>query len=302
MSEFTLLNIIKVNNILGECILWDDSSQSVWWTDIHSAVLYRYSFNENTIEKFALPERLCSFGFTENDERLICAFASGFAFYTPRSATLEWLYRPEEKFSNTRFNDGRVDRQGRFWSGTMVEGEQATDESGKNVKGSLYWIASKEGGKEHGKVLSDIQIPNSLCWSSDSQTAYFADSPSKQICAYDFDTESATFSNKRIFVTSEGPADPDGSVIDAEGYLWNAQWGGSQVVRYSPQGEINAVLELPVTQPTCVCFGGPNLDILFVSTARENLSKEQLEEQPEAGNVFVYKSYINGMTESRFKI
>lgn len=296
MSEFTLLNIIKVNNILGECILWDERSQSTWWTDIHSAVLYRYSLQDNALEKFALPERLCSFGFIENDERLICAFASGFALYTPRSAILEWIYRPEENFSNTRFNDGRVDRQGRFWSGTMVEGEHATDANGEDVKGSLYWI----GNNKHGKALSDIQIPNSLCWSPDGNTVYFADSPGKQICAYDFDSESATLSNQRVFASTEGPADPDGSVIDAEGYLWNAQWGGSQVVRYSPKGEISAVLDLPVTQPTCLCFGGPRLDILFISTARENLSPEQLAGQPEAGNVFVFQTPYKGLPESQY--
>jgi len=297
MSGFTLIKTIEVKNTLGECILWDEVNQCTWWTDIHNAVLYKYHFNTEQLEKFALPERLCSFGFIENDERLICAFESGFACYNPIAADIQWLYKPEEGFSNTRFNDGRVDRQGRFWSGTMVEGESATDANGKNTKASLYWIGKNN---IHGKALSDIQISNSLCWSQDSKTVYFADSPTQQILAFDFDAESASFSNKRVFATLQGENDPDGSIIDAEGCLWNAHWGGSKVVRFSPTGKVIAQIDLPVTQPTCVCFGGPNLDLLYVSTAREGLSEEQLKEQPGAGNVFVFEVGCNGLMENRY--
>ena len=297
MNDFTLLKVIEVGNLLGECILWDDIGQCTWWTDIHNAMLYRYRPADAALEHYALPERLCSFGFIENDERLICAFASGIALYSPFTGQREWLYRPELAYSGTRFNDGRVDRQGRFWSGTMVEGATATDADQREVLGSLYWVSATS----HGKTLGAIRISNSLCWSPDAKTVYFADSPCKTINAYDFDTATAAFTNPRAFAVTPGKSAPDGSIIDAQGCLWNAQWGGSSVVRYSPSGEILARLELPVSQPTCMCLGGPELNWLFVSTAREGLDAVQLAAQPEAGNVFVYQAPFKGLRENRFQ-
>jgi len=297
MNEFTLLKTIKVNNLLGECILWDELSQQLWWTDILSARLYRYHFHDEKLAVFTLPERLGSFAFVRKDARLVCAFASGIALYDPETAQIDWLYRPEAGFSGTRFNDGRCDRQGRFWAGTMVEAATATDAGQRNVQGSLYWVAAND----KGKVLEHIRISNSLCWSPDSGTVYFADSPTREICAFDFDTASASFTNKRVFAITPDGSVPDGSIIDAEAHLWNAHWGGGKVVRYSPQGLPVSVMELPVTQPTCVCLGGPDMNLLFVTTALTGLSDAQLKAQPEAGNVFVFKTTCKGLHESRFE-
>ncbi len=301
MQDCELIHTLNVQNTLGECILWNDINQSVWWTDIHNAVLYRYLWQEKALQKFALPERLCSFGFIANDERLICAFESGFAFYDPLTTDLQWLHKPEENYRGTRFNDGRVDRQGRFWAGTMVEGfegyeGQAFDENNIPTKGGLYWISDTE----LQKPLNNIEISNSLCWSPDSSTMYFADSPTQNILAYQFDGNTAEFSDERVFASTKNDSYPDGSVTDAEGYLWNAHWGGSKVVRFKPNGDIDLEIPLPVTQPTCICFGGPNLDLLFVSTARENLSEEALASQPDAGNVFIFKTPYKGLPEYRF--
>lgn len=297
MSEFELLDTIRVNNILGECILWDEQTQSAWWTDIHNARLYRYVLADKHLQEFELPGRLCSFGFIEHDPRLVCAFAEGFALYDPASGEREWLFQPESGYRGTRFNDGRVDRQGRFWSGTMVENEPAVDATGSPVKGSLYWL-SPQGW---GKTLEGIRTANSLCWSRDGHTAYFTDSKTREIRAYDFDAASATLSNGNVFARTPDGSSPDGSIIDAQGCLWNAHWGGSRVVRYSPAGKILAELILPVSQPTCPCFGGPDLNLLFVSTARENLTETSLKQQPDAGNVFVYHTPYQGLLENRYR-
>jgi L-arabinonolactonase len=123
VSGFSLVRTIPVQNTLGECILWDEETQSVWWTDIHESRLYRYRYASASLESFSCPERLCSFGFIASDSRLVCAFASGFALFDPVSGDVQWLYRPEREYRGTRFNDGRVDRRGRFWAGTMVEGD-----------------------------------------------------------------------------------------------------------------------------------------------------------------------------------
>lgn len=295
MMPIQLLHTIDVGNTLGECILWNDLQQTVWWTDIHHATLYRFSPQTSDLTEFALPERLCSFGFVVADERLVCAFASGLALYHPESGELTWLARPEARYRGTRFNDGRVDRHGCFWAGTMVEGD-GRDERGKPVQGSLYRLA----GRECKRMLGDISIPNSICWSLDGSTLYFADSPSQAISTFDTDGRSGELRNKRTFAQCSGTSAPDGSVVDAEGYLWNAQWGGSKIVRYSPAGEICSEIHLPVTQPTCVCFGGNDMNLLFVTTARENLDASQLASQPRAGDVFVYKTPFRGLPEHRF--
>jgi sugar lactone lactonase YvrE len=297
MNEVVLIDTIKVANTLGECILWDEQSQSTWWTDIHESRLYRYTLTNKQLQVYALPGRLCSFGFMEDDSRLICAFAEGFALYDPETGKREWLYQPEANYTGTRFNDGRVDRQGRFWSGTMVEDEVGYDTQGNPVKGSLYWLA----GQAHGKTLTAIQTSNSLCWSIDGKTMFFADSRTKEIRAYDFEPDGALMSNESVFVRTEPSCSPDGSIIDAEGCLWNAHWGGSKVVRFSPQGEVMTEIDLPVSQPTCVCFGGPDLDLLFVSTAREKLDTETLTPQPQAGDVFVFRTPYRGLPENRYR-
>lgn len=296
MSGFTRVKTIPVQNTLGECILWDDTTQCVWWTDIHESRLYRYHTATARLMTFDCPERLCSFGFVENDSRLVCAFASGFALFDPVTADLRWLYRPERDYRGTRFNDGRVDRQGRFWSGTMVEGD-ARDAGGREVQGSLYRIS----GGEQRRIFGGIAISNSLCFSPDGRVLYFADSPERRILAYTLDPASGEPGDVRVFATVAGEGAPDGSAVDAEGCLWNAQWGGSKIVRYTSAGRVDRVLELPVSQPTCVCFGGENLDLLFVSSAREKLSAEQLEAEPEAGDVLVYETGCRGLPESRFR-
>jgi L-arabinonolactonase len=296
VSAFTLVRKIPVRNTLGECILWDELAQCAWWTDIQEAKLHRYHFATDSLQVFVCPERLCSFGFIEGDTRLIAAFASGFALFDPPSGGIDWLYRPEQHIAGTRFNDGRVDRQGRFWSGTMVESEgRAAD--GRPLRGSLYRIA----GSEQRRVFGDIRISNSLCFSPDGSTLYFADSPRRQIMAYPIDPGTGEPGDGRVVASVSGKGAPDGSAIDAEGFLWNAQWGGAKIVRYTPAGEIDCELELPVSQPSCVCFGGEEFGLLFVSTARESLSEAVLAEEPDAGRVLVYRSEFRGLAESRYR-
>jgi len=290
MSDIELLDCIEVHNTLGECILWNERNQSAWWTDIHAARLYHYKLAQRHVESFPLPERLASFGFTENDGWLICAFASGFALYHPTTQQLDWIAKPEQNVIGTRFNDGRVDRFGRFWSGTMVESETATG------MGNLYCLS----GRQCQKVLTGIRISNSICWAPDNKTFYFADSPRYKILAHNFDAATGAVAQPRVFAEISAPIEPDGSTVDAEGYLWNAQWGGGKVVRYNPRGEVALEISLPVSQPTCVAFGGHDLNLLLVTTANVGLSTEQREQQPLAGNLFIYRTPFKGLPEARF--
>jgi len=283
------VRIIAVENTLGECPLWDARTQSLWWTDIQARQLLRYDA-EDQVTRFTTPERLCSFGFTQAAGTLIAAFESGLALYAPETQAVTWLARPALP-PGVRFNDGRVDRQGRFWSGTMVEAD------GAPPRGTLYRLDAARVLTEHEH---GIAISNSLCWSPDGTRLYFADSPRRTIFVYDFDTAAGTLSNRRIFATTPEGAYPDGANVDSEGYLWSAHWGAGRVVRYAADGTVDRVLELPAEQPSCVAFGGPDLDLLFVTTARDGLTPEALARQPHCGNVFVYKVGVRGLPDGRF--
>ena len=261
----TLIDSVSVGNTLGEGVLWDSVGKLAWWTDIQERRLYRYEPVSRALERFELPERLGSFGFIEGSERIIAAFESGFAYYHPESAALEWVSRPEHAAANMRLNDGRVDRQGRFWAGSMVEG------SGKPT-GKLYCLA-KGVSQEH---LTGITICNSLCFSPDGRHMYFADSPHRTILKFDSDPDTGVLSNRQVFARTPPGAFPDGSIVDSDGHLWNAQWGAGCVVRYAPDGTISGRVELPVSQPTCVAFGGDALDLLFITSAREALDAATL--------------------------
>ena len=287
-SNAKLIEIIPVGNTLGEGISWDPVGQRIWWTDIQERRLFRYDPVTRALESFELPERLGSFGFVEGSDKIVGAFESGFGFYHPESGRLDWLARPAHEAANMRFNDGRVDRQGRFWAGSMVEGEG-------EPKGKLYCLQAGQS-----KVrLTGIAISNSICFGADGRHLYFADTPHRTILRYDIDA-GGEIGNRQIFVRTPPGAFPDGSNIDAQGHLWNAHWGAGRVVRYAPDGSISGEIDIPTTQPTCIAFGGQNLDLLYVSSAREHMGDEVLAAQPHAGDVFVYQLDVQGLTDARF--
>jgi L-arabinonolactonase len=302
MSESELIDAIEVGNTLGECVLWHDEQQAIWWTDIQESKLYQYDFHNQDLKVHSMPERVASFGFTENDDVLVCAFASGFALYNVRTQTTTRLDPQNKCAPGLRFNDGRVDRQGRFWAGTMVED---AEQLGK-ASGHLYCLA----GTDCRDVLSGIGISNSLCWSPDSRTLYFADSTTHCINAYPFDAHTNTLGTPTLFSKTTPPYEPDGSTVDADGYLWNALWGGGKVRRYcpennpegNPQGTLAEEINLPVSQPTCVAFGGRDLNLLLVTSAKVGISPEQLQKEPQAGNLLIYRTNYTGLPESRFKL
>ena len=184
----TLVQVLEVGNTLGEGVLWDDIGQRVWWTDIQERLLYRYKPELDILEKFELPERLGSFGFVEGCDRIVAAFESGLAFYHPESGRLEWITRPEHAAGNVRFNDGRVDRMGRFWAGSMVEGDG-------EPTGALYCLC-RGVIKTH---IRGIAISNGACFSPDGSHMYFADSPKCAIQRFDMEPASGALSNRQIF-------------------------------------------------------------------------------------------------------
>ena len=292
-NEIELIEQIPCANILGEGVQWNHREQAVWWTDIKSNKIFRYHLPSKKLQTWATPEAVSCFAFSESDDRILLALASGFAWFDKVTGDVEWIARPEAHLVGNRLNDGRVDRQGRFWAGSIVDQRNSPDQSA-----SLFCLHS-DG--QVSQQLSGLAISNSLCWSLDSKKLYHADSPSHQIKVYEFDAKSGVLTNGKVFVQTADSVEPDGSTIDAEGYLWNAEWGGSRLVRYTPEGMENRVLKTIVSQPTCMAFGGEDMNLLFVTSARIGLSEEALAAQPEAGNLFIYRTDFKGVNECWYK-
>ncbi|MDG1311442.1 MAG: SMP-30/gluconolactonase/LRE family protein [Porticoccaceae bacterium] len=291
MVAARLIDIVKVENELGEGVIWDAPGAAVWWTDIEGSILYRYCPQDKQLDQWATPERLGSFALVANSDNLMCGFASGFAYYNPATGAIQWLSKTEQANPGTRLNDGRADRQGRFWAGSMVE-------SGEQGAGALYCLDHR---LQVSSQIGGLSISNGLCWSPDSKLMYHTDTPSRRIHRYDFDTATGAITNQSLLVRTEKGCFPDGATVDAEGYIWSAQWAASRVVRYSPEGEIDFILPLQVSQPTCAAFGGPALNRLFVTSAYQGLNAEARKTEPEAGNLFIFETDAKGIADPLFQ-
>jgi sugar lactone lactonase YvrE len=287
----TPLEIIPAGNTLGEGVLWDSRREVLWWTDIQRRRLHRYYPGSGAMQTLDTPERVGSFGFVAGSEQLIAAFESGIALYHPHEKTVKWLARPQAEIQGIRFNDGRVDRRGRFWSGTMVEGAQST------ARGNVYSVDRTGTARCQ---ISNVRISNSLCMSPDGTLLYFADSPTRVINVYELAEPEGVLGPPRVFARTPEGSLPDGAAVDEDGCVWSAHWGGACVVRYTPEGRVDRTVEVPATQPSCVCFGGSALDLLFVTSARENLDAATLQGEPHAGDVFVYRTGVKGLPEQEY--
>ena len=202
---------------------------------------------------------------------LVLALRSGFHFFDPQTGRTTPAAEPEPERVENRFNDGKTDRQGRFWAGSMHDPET-------RPTGGLYRLDADLSCR---RLIDGIVVSNALCWSPDGRTMYHADTPTRIVSAWDFDPASGDIANRRAFVRvpdSEGY--PDGATVDADGFVWIAHWDGWRVTRYDPAGRVARVVNLPVQRPTCPAFGGANLDVLYVTSASINLSAEERARQP----------------------
>ena len=270
--------LVESRDRLGECPIWDDREQCLWWVDIHGQAIRRLGMRESSpagsssFESFPVPEQVGSIALREQGG-LLAAMQSGIYIWDNEASRL--LVAAQANHGTHRFNDGRCDRAGRFWVGTLQEPDFPPT-------GRLFRL-EKESLQLKRRAIS---VPNSLAWSPDGRTMYFADSPRHKIWAFDYDLETGEASNERIFATPH-PGFPDGSCVDAEGCLWNCEYGGARIVRYTPAGKVDRVIDVPVKEPTCCCFGGPLLDTLYVTSAN-------------GGGVFALVPGITGLPESRF--
>jgi sugar lactone lactonase YvrE len=190
---------------------------------------------------------------------------------------------------NLRFNDGACDAQGRFWVGTMGRKEAPGG-------GTLY----RYDGRGLTPMVASVSISNGIDWSADGTRMYYIDSKTRRIDVFTFAAEDGTISERRTFAAIDGESEPDGLTVDAEDHVWVALWDGSAVRRYRPDGVLDRVIELPVSRPTSLAFGGDDLGDLYVTSARTGLTPEQLEAQPFAGGVLLLRPGVRGRAANRF--
>ena len=281
-------------NVLGESPLWSSREQTLYWLDIARRTLFCKALGERQSRSWSLPDYAgCLAELAPGSIAL--AMGEGVHRFALESQEFKLLYPAPAGRPGTRFNDGRVDPQGRFWAGTMQNnfGPQGESVPLERMDGALYRFDPE--GRVH-TIEENVGVANTLAWSPDLKTFYFADSMQGQIYRYDFDADSGAVSNKQLFFESADLGIPDGSAMDVEGCLWNARWGGGAVLRLTPQGKIDRVIELPVPQPTSCMFGGPKLDTLFVTSATLGLSAAQLAQFPLSGSVFAIQGVGQGMS------
>ena len=287
MNEHTKV-LVAAQAVLGECALWCEREQALYWTDIDSALLSRWREADGAVKTWPLPEQLGSFALCERPGRLLLGLASGVALFDLSSGVIGRITPVEADQPATRINDGRCDPQGRFVFGMFNREGAAT--------GGFYRVGPDLAIER--LPLPDAAVGNCLSFSPEGTRLYFTDSPTRTIYQLDYHADGRLGEPQRFAQLAPEDGEPDGAAVDAEGFLWTALWGAGCVARFDAQGREVLRLPVPASQPTCPCFGGAALDRLFLSSARRGLG----DSEPQAGAVFELLNHgARGRSEHRFR-
>lgn len=281
---------ISCSNILGETPIWDRHHQCLYWVDIRAPALHRLD-RDGAHRWWPMPE-LSGAVVSAEGGGVIIAQRRGIVHFDPETGNIRHLLDIESPGIDNRLNEAKCDRRGRLWIGSMRDFGAATE-------GSLYRI---DADLAVTRMLSEITIPNSLAWSPDNRFMYFADSATGLLKRFEFDLETGELGGGSIFIDKAEPGRPDGCTVDSEGCVWNARAGGGEVLRLTPDGEVVERVSLGgVTTPTACALGGPDLTTLYITTAKQRLSAEELAAQPHAGDLFSITVDVAGLPEPSFR-
>ena len=281
--------VAKVGAILGEGPVWVERDQALYWVDIKGLKIFRLDRQGNS-RSWDTPFRIGSLA-PRRSGGFIAGTDLGFAHVDLDAGLFEPLVNPEAERTTNRFNDGKVDRHGRFWAGTMDDQEAQASGALYRLDAQLTWVRADDG----------YRVTNGPAFNASGRLMYHNDSARQVTYLFDLDG-SGMPSNRRIFV-QHGPGHgyPDGMTVDAEDCLWIAFWDGWCVRRFSPAGEYIATLELPIQKPTSCAFGGPDLSQLYITSASIGLSLYERAEQPCAGDLFMLDTGVTGLADVPFQ-
>lgn len=303
VPEFSIECVLFCDNHLGEGPLWDVETQALFWVDstgprVGKNAIWRLDPASGSVKSWALEKDVGAMALREGGGAML-ALNDGFYAFDFESGDTELIASVDDDLERVRLNDGKCDRRGRFFAGGMDDREEL----------GICGLWRLDPDLSLTKVEEGIICSNGPCWSPDDKTFYFADTFKNEIWAYDYDLSTGTPSNRRVFASTEQDTGfADGSTVDAEGYLWNAQVISGDLIRYAPDGTVDRKISMPVRNITSVMFGGPDLDHIYVTSmarvshpaTHENFSIENWP-QFAAGGLFRIRGLgIKGVPEPRF--
>ena len=279
--------VADVHAVLGEGPVWVVREAALYWVDIKGRKIFR--LKSGKLDQWDTPLRVGSMA-PRASGGFIAGTDTGFAHIDPEAGRFDILCDPESQLPDNRFNDGKVDRDGRFWAGTMDDSEQ-------QALGTLYRLRTED---DCAAVDEGYKVTNGPAFSPDGTIMYHNDSARQLTYAFDIDAHGEATGRRDFLQFAEGDGYPDGMTVDSEGCLWIAFWDGWCVRRYSSGGELLQTIEMPVARPTSCAFGGPDLDRLYVTSASIGLDDAALAMQPNAGGLFMISPNVRGLAEVPF--
>jgi L-arabinonolactonase len=279
------------NALLGEGPIWDSRVGVLYWIDIQRPAVFRFDPILGQTGLWPLTRPIGCVATAYSECRLVFADADGLGFLNLSTGEIERIASPESELPGNRFNDGKVDRHGRLWAGTM---HSACKES----SGSLYRLDSDGCVR---RMATGFICSNGLGWSPDDRIMYFTDSMRRTIWAYEFNSEEGEIGERYVFATFfDDDGVPDGLTVDVQGFVWCAVWDGWRVVRFAPDGKIDREIRMPVQRPSSCTFGGPDLKTLYLTSASVELDWNAIKRGPLAGGLFALECDVGGVYQTPF--
>lgn len=274
----------------GESPVWDQHAQRLWWTDIPGKRLYRIDPETGIHDSFEMPGRVGCFALRRSGG-LVIAMEHGLSFFDPETGAFEAIAEPEAGMANHRFNDGRCDREGRFLAGSMNLARDAAS--------AALWQLGPD--RSIRKIADDCTLANGLAFSPEGRTMYWVDGGRQQVFKFDYSSDGIA-SNRRVWLDKDvAPGRPDGGAVDADGCYWSARVMGGCVVRFTPDGRVDRIVEVSATRVTMCAFGGADYRTLFVTTGCFNMTEAEKAAEPLAGSLFAVRLDVSGLPEPLFE-
>jgi len=289
--------LAPTGDVCGEGVVWHATHAAAYWTDINRFLVHRFTPSDQCVRTWFFDEPVTALTLTDRDDTLAVILGSQVILWEPNSdRRSEAVYRLE-RWPEVRLNEARADRRGSLWMGSMRNNVN-TDGSAGTADGRDGVLCRLDPDATVTQWCCDLGIANTLAWSPDGLRFYFGDTLDNVIWAYDYDRGTGAIENRRPFLQGFPRGLPDGSCMDAEGYLWNCRFFGGCIVRVAPDGQIDCVIEMPVQNITTCTFGGADRKTLYVTTA----SVEAPPGDRLAGGLFAIRTEVQGQAENRFAI